>query len=74
MPSEEFSSSLARIRGEFEEVMKEIRPELHRYCARIVGSAIDGEDVVQEALAKAFYSLPDILGMAHQCDQKVSRM
>jgi RNA polymerase sigma-70 factor, ECF subfamily len=58
MPREEFSSSLARIRGEFEEVMKEIRPELHRYCARIVGSAIDGEDVVQEALAKAFYSLP----------------
>jgi RNA polymerase sigma-70 factor, ECF subfamily len=57
MPAEGFSSSLARIRGEFEEVVKEIRPDLHRCCARIVGSAIDAEDVVQEALAKAFYSL-----------------
>jgi RNA polymerase sigma-70 factor (ECF subfamily) len=30
-----------------------VRPKLHRYCARITGSVIDGEDVVQEALAKA---------------------
>jgi RNA polymerase sigma-70 factor (ECF subfamily) len=34
-------------------LMAEMRPRLHRYCARMVGSAIDGEDVVQEALAKA---------------------
>ena len=26
---------------------------LHRYCARMVGSTIDGEDIVQEALIKA---------------------
>lgn len=58
MQSHELSSSLAKIRREFEEVVREIRPQLHRYCARIVGSAIDAEDVVQEALAKAFYSLP----------------
>ena len=31
----------------------EIRPELHRYCARLVGSTIDGEDVVQDAVARA---------------------
>jgi len=31
----------------------EIRPKLHRYCTRMIGSAIDGEDVVQEALQKA---------------------
>ena len=37
-------------------LVAELRPELHRYCARLVGSAIDGEDVVQEALAKAFYA------------------
>jgi RNA polymerase sigma-70 factor, ECF subfamily len=36
----------------------ELRPRLHRYCARMVGSAIDGEDVVQEALAKASEALP----------------
>jgi RNA polymerase sigma-70 factor (ECF subfamily) len=30
-----------------------LRPRLHRYCARMVGSAFDGEDVVQDALASA---------------------
>jgi RNA polymerase sigma-70 factor, ECF subfamily len=30
-----------------------LRPKLHRYCARMVGSVIDGEDVVQDALIKA---------------------
>jgi RNA polymerase sigma-70 factor (ECF subfamily) len=38
--------------------MVELRPRLHRYCARMVGSAIDGEDVVQEALAKAAEAFP----------------
>jgi RNA polymerase sigma-70 factor (ECF subfamily) len=38
----------------FERLLGEIRPKLHRYCARITGSAIDGEDVVQDALMKAF--------------------
>src|SRR5512132_2534572 len=30
-----------------------MRPKLHRYCARMVGSVIDGEDVLQDALIKA---------------------
>ncbi|WKA32197.1 RNA polymerase sigma factor [Bradyrhizobium roseum] len=30
-----------------------MRPKLHRYCVRMVGSVIDGEDVLQDALAKA---------------------
>lgn len=34
-------------------LMVELRPRLHRYCARMVGSVIDGEDVVQETLVKA---------------------
>lgn len=34
-----------------------IRPELHRYCARLTGSVIEGEDVVQDTLAKALYAL-----------------
>jgi RNA polymerase sigma-70 factor (ECF subfamily) len=33
-----------------------IRPKLHRYCARMVGSVIDGEDVLQDALIKAVES------------------
>jgi RNA polymerase sigma-70 factor, ECF subfamily len=30
-----------------------LRPKLHRYCARMTGSVIDGEDVLQDALIKA---------------------
>ena len=58
MTTSPLSSTLARARAEFEELIKDIRPELHRYVARMVGSVVDGEDVVQEALAKAYYSLP----------------
>jgi RNA polymerase sigma-70 factor (ECF subfamily) len=42
----------------FAALVQEIRPELHRYCARMVGSVVDAEDVVQEALAKAYAALP----------------
>ena len=34
-----------------------VRPELHRYCARLTGSVVEGEDIVPEALAKALYAL-----------------
>ncbi len=34
-------------------LIAELRPRLHRYCTRMVGSAFDGEDVVQDALANA---------------------
>jgi RNA polymerase sigma factor (sigma-70 family) len=37
----------------------ELRPELHRYCARLMGSVIDGEDVVQDTLARALVALLD---------------
>jgi RNA polymerase sigma-70 factor, ECF subfamily len=36
-----------------EALLAEMRPKLHRYCARMVGSVIDGEDVLQDALIKA---------------------
>src|SRR5215510_10619364 len=52
------SPTLARARAEFEELIKDIRPELHRYCARMIGSVVDAEDVVQDSLAKAYYALP----------------
>jgi RNA polymerase sigma-70 factor, ECF subfamily len=34
-----------------------LRPSLHRYCARMTGSVMDGEDVVQEALFEAYWKL-----------------
>jgi RNA polymerase sigma-70 factor (ECF subfamily) len=39
-------------------LLAEMRPKLHRYCARMVGSVIDGEDVLQDALIKAVESFP----------------
>ncbi|WP_199111031.1 sigma-70 family RNA polymerase sigma factor [Collimonas sp. PA-H2] len=39
---------------DFEKLLGEMRPKLHRYCARMTGSVVDGEDIVQDALAKAF--------------------
>jgi RNA polymerase sigma factor (sigma-70 family) len=38
----------------------ELRPELHRYCARLMGSVIDGEDVVQDTLVRAFAALREL--------------
>lgn len=38
----------------------ELRPELHRYCARLMGSVIEGEDVVQDALVRALAALQDM--------------
>lgn len=40
-------------REAFERLLGDLRPKLHRYCARMTGSVIDGEDVVQDALIKA---------------------
>ncbi|UDL89749.1 sigma-70 family RNA polymerase sigma factor [Mesorhizobium sp. PAMC28654] len=48
------------IREPFDRLFGELRPKLHRYCARMTGSVIDGEDVLQEALAKAIEALPDV--------------
>ncbi len=42
----------------FLETISTLRPALHRYCARMTGSVMDGEDVVQEALFEA-YRKPD---------------
>lgn len=59
----------------FLETVVEIRPRLHRYCARMTGSVMDGEDVVQEALFEAYRKLdqfddsrplaPWLFGIAH---------
>jgi RNA polymerase sigma-70 factor (ECF subfamily) len=49
------SAAVADIEG----LLAEMRPQLHRYCARMVGSVIDGEDVLQDALIKAVESFAD---------------
>jgi RNA polymerase sigma factor (sigma-70 family) len=41
----------------FSKLVATVRPELLRYCARMMGSTTEGEDVVQDALARAFYEL-----------------
>jgi RNA polymerase sigma-70 factor (ECF subfamily) len=41
---------------EFELRLKALRPRLHRYCARMTGSTVTGEDVLQDALIKALHA------------------
>jgi RNA polymerase sigma-70 factor, ECF subfamily len=41
----------------FLETISTLRPALHRYCSRMTGSVMDGEDVVQEALFEAYRKL-----------------
>jgi RNA polymerase sigma factor (sigma-70 family) len=47
-------------RAELLALTGELRGELHRYCARLMGSVIDGEDVVQDTLARALVTLDDV--------------
>src|SRR5271170_161099 len=41
----------------FIESIADLRPRMHRYCARMTGSALDGEDVMQEAIFEAYLKL-----------------
>jgi RNA polymerase sigma-70 factor, ECF subfamily len=41
----------------FIESIANFRPRMHRYCARMTGSALDGEDVMQEAIFEAYVKL-----------------
>src|SRR5262249_9734178 len=49
----------------FKGVLAALRPKLHRYCARMVGSVIEAEDVVQEALVKAIEAFPRTTAIAN---------
>lgn len=53
----EVIARMAEARERFMELVAAVRPELHRYCARMTGSIFDGEDVVQDTLAKAYFAL-----------------
>src|SRR5260370_28729929 len=41
----------------FLETIAHLRPKLHRYCARMTGSVMDGEDIVQDGLFEAYRKL-----------------
>lgn len=44
----------------FLETVTHLRRPLHRYCARMTGSSMDGEDVMQEALFEAYRKLDQL--------------
>ena len=48
---------------QFEAAVPAIRPQLHRYLARMAGSVIDGEDLVQETLLKASRAIASGIGV-----------
>src|SRR5215475_7409 len=48
-----------------EQLLGELRPTLHRYCARMIGSVIDGEDVVQDTMLKALKTAPAAGPLTH---------
>ena len=50
---------------DLDQLLASLRPKLHRYCARMTGSVIDGEDVVQAALMKAIEAQPTAGSIAH---------
>ena len=52
-------SELHETRRRFLTLVENVRPDLHRYCARMAGSIADGEDIVQETLARAYYLLSE---------------
>lgn len=53
------AAAMDESRAAFERALGTLRPKLHRYCARMTGSVIDGEDVIQEALVKALEAFPN---------------
>ncbi|MES1176656.1 MAG: sigma factor [Myxococcales bacterium] len=56
----DFLPAVSEARERFLGLVPTLRPELHRYCARMTGSVSDGEDVVRDTLAKAPYALAEL--------------
>jgi RNA polymerase sigma factor (sigma-70 family) len=61
--SDDIIGVLEQGRRRFLALVDHIRPDLHRYCTRMTGSLADGEDIVQETLARAYYELPQLTAM-----------
>lgn len=47
-------------RRRFLALVADVRPELHRYCTRMTGSVSDGEDIVQQTLARAYFEISQL--------------
>src|SRR5260221_10614404 len=59
-PTGDLLPVMAEARARFMDLVGEVRPELHRYCARMTGNVFDGEDIVQDTLAKAYFALSEL--------------
>src|SRR5262249_32947738 len=64
-PMSAFTAGKPLDREAFDRLVGELRPKLHRYCARMTGSVLDGEDVVHEAILKAIEALSQPGSIAH---------
>jgi RNA polymerase sigma-70 factor (ECF subfamily) len=58
--SSDLRDAIADSRKRFIASVGAVRPRLHRFCARMSGSVLDGEDIVQETLTDAFYNLASL--------------
>src|SRR5262249_32542104 len=58
--TQDLQANLEETRKRFLAIVKDVRPRLHQFCTRMSGSALDGEDLVQETLAQAFYYLASL--------------
>ncbi|CAL78082.1 putative RNA polymerase sigma subunit [Bradyrhizobium sp. ORS 278] len=59
-PDDQQGTRKAELVAELAVLAEQLRPELHRYCARLMGSVIDGEDVVQDTLTRALTTLDEM--------------
>jgi RNA polymerase sigma-70 factor (ECF subfamily) len=75
--------ALRELRSQFLNAVAKYRPVLHRFCTRMCGSVLDGEDLVQEILAAASYKVtpanpgflePSLLKMAHRACEYFIRL
>jgi RNA polymerase sigma-70 factor (ECF subfamily) len=54
------NESITEAKSRFLRECEAIRPELHRFTSRMLGSVTEGEDVVQDTLAVAFFRLGEL--------------
>jgi RNA polymerase sigma-70 factor (ECF subfamily) len=66
MPISEPANAVPQTRASFERLLGELRPKLHRYCARMTGSVIDGEDLVQDTLLKAIEAFDETAAIVNR--------
>ena len=58
-PNQEIAE-IADARRRFDAACEQLRPDLHRFCTRMTGNPCDGEDVLHDTLALAFYRLSEL--------------